>query len=130
MLGFSSIKQRKLIHYSYLQDLVQMPNAYARADGASYVVKWSGRTLAPDEVLPFVCRPDLDYPWKGSGIRVQLKDVTANLKQAAATKKSFMGSKYQPTIIVKVDADDEGFKPANQRSGCDLERRSDGVNER
>ena len=100
----------------YLQDLVPMPNAYARADGSSYVVEWNGRTFTPEEVLPFVIRPDLDYPWKGSGIRVQLKDVTANLKQAAATKKSFMGSKYQPTIIVKVDADDEGFKTADKRS--------------
>ena len=100
----------------YLQDLVPMPNAAARADGAGYVVDWNGRTFKADEVLAFICRPDLDYPWKGVGLRVQLKDVTTNLRQAAATKKSFMGSKFQPTLIVKVDAADRGFRDPESRS--------------
>lgn len=100
----------------YLKDLVPMPDAYATADGASYTVFWHGRVFAPDEVLSFVCRPDLDYPWKGSGIRVQLKDVTANLRQATATKKRFLSSKYQPSLVVKVSADDAGFRSAEKRS--------------
>lgn len=93
----------------YLDDLLPMPDAVAQADGDSYVVIWRGRTFAPDEVLHFVLHPDLVYPWRGTGYRVQLRDVAAGLKQAAATKKGFMSTKWKPSIIVRVDGIADGF---------------------
>lgn len=93
----------------YLDDLLPMPDAVAQADGDSYVVIWRGRTFSPDEVLHFVLHPDLAYPWRGTGYRVQLRDVAAGLKQAAATKKGFMSTKWKPSIIVRVDGIADGF---------------------
>ena len=40
---------------------------------------------------------------------MQLRDVAAGLKQAAATKKGFMSEKWKPSIIVRVDGIAEEF---------------------
>lgn len=85
-----------------LDDLVPMPDAVAVADGASYRVQWRGRTFAPDEVLHFVLRPSLTEPWRGTGYRVQLRDVAKNLRQANATKNAFMSQKWKPSVIIRV----------------------------
>lgn len=85
-----------------LDDLVPMPDAVAVADGASYRVQWHGRTFAPDEVLHFVLRPSLSEPWRGTGYRVQLRDVAKNLRQANATKNAFMSQKWKPSVIIRV----------------------------
>lgn len=95
----------------YLEDLVPMPGAYARGvnNNSSYVVCWQGREFRPDEVLHFRLQPDLQHPWLGRGIRVQLKDVLQNLRQSAATTNSFLSDKWKPSVIVKVDALAEEF---------------------
>lgn len=90
----------------YLEDLVPMPGAEAVSldGGLRYEVHWNGRVFQPNEVLHFVQRPDVLTPWKGRGIRLQLKDVLQNLKQSAATTNSFLSDKWKPSVIVKVDA--------------------------
>ena len=81
----------------------------------SYYVSIDGIHYSPDEVLHFVHNPDQYYPWKGKGFTVYLRDVANNLKQAAATEKGFMESKWKPSVIVKVDALTEEFSSMSGR---------------
>ena len=76
---------------------------------SDYNVFIDGRRYRPDDVLHFVYNPDPVYLWKGQGINVSLKDVANNLKQAEATKRGFLESKWKPSVIVKVDAMTEQF---------------------
>lgn len=91
----------------YLRELVPIPAAYTAfvPDGLwSYRVTIGGQEYKPDRVLHFVMNPGSFYPWKGDGYRMALIDVANNLRQAAATEKGFMSSKWKPSLIVKVDA--------------------------
>lgn len=89
-----------------LSELEPMPDAYAMSEdnGKTYYVIWQGQRYTSDSVLHFKRWPDPTQPWRGIGLRVSLRDVTANLRQAAATKKGFMSDKWKPSVIVKVDA--------------------------
>ena len=80
-----------------------------------YDVEINGGTYDPEEVLHFVENPGELYPWRGDGYKIQLKDVANNLKQAAATQKGFMESKWKPSLIIKVDADSEQFSNPTAR---------------
>lgn len=94
-----------------IRDLNPIPPALAAfiPDGWGYKVIIDGKEYSPDNVLHFVLNPDSYYPWMGTGYRVSLGDVANNLKQAAATQKGFMSSKWKPSIIVKVDALSDEF---------------------
>lgn len=103
----------------YLRDLKPIPSAMTAfiPEGMwDYKVMINGEEYDPDEVLHFVLNPGNYYPWKGQGLQVALKDVANNLKQAAATEKGFMQSKWKPSIIVKVDALTEEFSSPEGRS--------------
>lgn len=103
----------------YLQDLRPHPANMVSFNPLSYwdyQVMLSGTPYEPDEILHFVLNPDSTYPWKGDGYKVALTDVANNLKQAGATEKGFMESKWKPSIIVKVDAmTDEYSSPEGRR---------------
>ena len=71
---------------------------------SDYRVLIDGVSYQPDDVLHFVYNPDPMYLWKGQGVQISLRDVANNLKQAAATTKGFMESKWKPSVIVRVDA--------------------------
>lgn len=101
-----------------LRNLQPIAAAFASfiPDGFGYKVVISGREYDPDNVLHFVLNPGSYYPWLGEGYRVALSDVANNLKQAAATEKGFMSSKWKPSIIVKVDSlTDEFSSPEGRR---------------
>lgn len=75
----------------------------------SYVVRYRGQTFTPNEILHFSINPNPAAPWEGMGFRTILKDIAHNLRQAAATKKGFMESKWKPSVIVRVDGLSEEF---------------------
>lgn len=94
----------------YLRSLNPVPPGYVSflpETGYGYRIWINGISCSPETVLHFVLNPSVDYPWKGTGYRAALKDVAQNLKQAAATKKGFMESKWKPPVIVKVDSTSE-----------------------
>lgn len=82
---------------------------------SAYRVLIDGAPHEPESVLHFIHNPDRDYPWKGQGLRVVLRDIAANLRQAAETEKGFMASKWKPSVIVKVDALTEEFSSPEGR---------------
>lgn len=100
-----------------LADLVPIAPSCAtmQPDGYRYKAILNGVEYDPENVLHFVYGPDPETPWRGTGLRVALKDVASNLKQASATEKAFMSSEWKPSIIVKVDALTDEFASAEGR---------------
>lgn len=74
-----------------------------------YKVTIDGNEKNPENLLHFVFNPDKNQLWKGQGLTVSLRDLADTLKQASATTKAFMNSEYKPSLIIRVDADDEIF---------------------
>ena len=103
----------------YLDRLVPVPPSWVSflSDGLwDYFLRINGREYSPSDVLHFKLKPDDNQPWRGRGIRVALKDVADNLKQAADTEKGFMSSKWKPSLIVKVDGLVDEFSSPEGRS--------------
>ena len=95
-----------------LRALGPVPAMYASFYPSSlwnYRIAINGEPYDPETLLHFVLNPGRLYPWLGEGPRVIVSDVANNLKQATATEKGFMESKWKPSIIVKVDALTEEF---------------------
>lgn len=90
-----------------LEDLIPIaPSRVSlQADGGyGYCVRVDGQDYDPAQLLHFVFNPSPDAPWRGMGLRVALKDVAANLKQASVTKKGFLEDKWKPSVVIKVDS--------------------------
>lgn len=102
----------------YLQELRPVPPAFVSfiPEGSwGYHVNINGLEWDPGDVLHFVLNPGSFYPWLGDGFRIALADVANNLKQAAATEKGFMSSKWKPSLVVKVDALTDEFSSPKGR---------------
>lgn len=102
-----------------LRDLKPVPPAFTAFVPVGlwdYRVVIAGTEYAPDRILHFVLNPGNYYPWKGDGYHVALADVANNLKQASATEKGFMSSKWKPSIIVKVDSLTDEFSNKGGRA--------------
>lgn len=89
-----------------LRELVPIPPAYTAfiPDGLyGYRISIAGEEYDPAQLLHFAVNPGSLFPWLGMGFTMTLADVANNLKQAAATERGFMESKWKPSLIVKVD---------------------------
>lgn len=81
-----------------------------------YKVLIDGKERRPDDILHFVYNPDRDYPWKGQGVNISLREIVKNLAQAQTTQNAFMSSEWKPSIIVKVDSlTDEFASPEGRK---------------
>ncbi|MBT2723056.1 phage portal protein [Bacillus sp. ISL-46] len=86
---------------------LQMAGVTYKDDKDGYLIEHNNTIYKPEEVIHFVINPDPNYPYKGTGYRIALREITKNLQQATKTKNSFMSGKYMPNIIVKVDSNSE-----------------------
>jgi len=77
---------------------------FPEANG-EYTIGYRGQTFSPDEVLHFPWIPDDEYPWRGQGYAVMLKNTLGNILQAEATKTGYMKSKWKPSMIISIEAD-------------------------
>lgn len=90
----------------YLESLNLIPPSKISliGDWLGYEILVNGEYKDPNDYLHFVINPDPEKAWCGTGYRTTLKDVAQSLKQATATKKGFMESKWKPSVIVKVES--------------------------
>lgn len=88
-----------------IEDLIIIPpGQYSLIpDNYGYQIVIGNTTHDPENICHVVINPDPMYPWMGTGYRTTLKEVAKTLKQASKTKEGFMESKWNPSIIVKVD---------------------------
>lgn len=94
----------------YLQDLEPIEaSRVSIPESKTYEVRIDGIPYGRDEIMHFVYNPDPHCLWRGQGLQVPLMPIVNNLKQAAATEKAFLSSKWKPSVIVKVDALTEEF---------------------
>ena len=89
--------------------------SFEQAEKYNYRILIDGVTHRPEDMLHFVFNPDKDQLWKGTGVNVVLQDVAQILAQAKHSEKSFMESKWLPSIIVKVDALTDEFSSPEGR---------------
>lgn len=109
----------------YLRDLEVIPAERVSfmqdsVTGYGYKILIDGITYDPSDLLHFRLFPDKQFPWLGTGIKVSIKDVADNLKQASHTEKAFMASEYKPPIIVKIQGvGDELASPEGRKKIVD-----------
>lgn len=105
----------------YLKELEPISaNRVSISSGSQYEVRIDGIPYSRDEIMHFVDNPDPLCLWRGQGLKVALSSVANNLKQAAKTEKSFLSSKWKPSIIVKVDSlTDEFSSPSGRKKLLD-----------
>lgn len=85
-------------------------------DGDSYNIRYGGLMYKSENLIHIPINPDPERPWMGLGYRVALKEVVQNLRQATATKKGFMESKWKPSLVVRVDALADEFSGKDGRT--------------
>ncbi|MBR1540699.1 MAG: phage portal protein [Clostridia bacterium] len=97
-------------------DFFDMSQVTYNKSYTSYSINYKGKEYFPDEVLHFVLIPSERCPFVGKGYSKIAIDTINTLKQAGVTKKGFMGSKFMPNVIIKVDGTTEELSTEDGRN--------------
>lgn len=102
----------------YLAGLYPVPPSAVsitdRPETGGYVINIGGEPHDPAELIHIAINPDPARPWRGTGMRLYLRDAVQCLARASAVKGSLMEAP-SPSIIVKVDGlTDEYADPKGQ----------------
>ena len=100
----------------YLEWLRPLPPSQYQLveNGSSYIVRYNGKALHPDEVINLTYNPDPERPWKGQGVTVDVQEMVRCIRQANATKNALLESPA-PSVIVKVDGYTDELKTPEGR---------------
>lgn len=83
--------------------------------GSEYQILINEKEYSPSELLHFRYNTDPNNPYEGKGLTIPLKPILENLGQANKTRKAFMTSKYQPPLVISVDANTDDFMTKDGR---------------
>ena len=72
--------------------------------GSGYYLIVNGVRFEQSEILHFQINNKPPYSWLGHSYDRRLRAVIETLSQASETKRSFMESKWKPSLIIKADA--------------------------
>lgn len=95
--------------------LWDMDSIHIQEEKESYVLWYKGKKFYPDEVLHFVFNPDRKQPFIGLGFTKAVQETIRNLIQANTTKTGFLQSKWKPSMIISIDADNEELTDPQKR---------------
>lgn len=96
--------------------ILKISNVTFENAGEDYRIKYESTTFYPDELLHFVLNPDDDYPYRGQGYTMMIKNTIENLLQANATKTGFLKSKWKPSLIISINSDIEELQNPEKRN--------------
>lgn len=80
-----------------------------------YRVIIDGKKYDPDEVLHFRLNPDKNKSWLGTGLKFTARQVADSIKRASEMTNDYLTKQYKPSMIIKIDASDEGFASKDGR---------------
>lgn len=89
--------------------------SFSSIGSTEYKIYIDGIPHDPADVIHCVYNPDRYQLWRGQGFTASVREIANNLKQASATKKAFLSSKWKPSVIIKVDSTDELFNSKDKR---------------
>ena len=100
----------------YISNLQILHNCSYLQSGDSYVIHHAGKVYNPADVLHFVLNPDSNYPFRGVGLLPLVRKTIENIAQANATKTGFLKSKWKPSLIISISADNDDLQDASTRN--------------
>ena len=96
------------------------------ANGFKYQVKIGEKYIKPENLLHFVYNVNIEKPFEGRGLTVELRDVIKTLKSSSETRISYMTSDFRPSVIISVEgltdqfSDEEGKEEIKRKIGANI----------
>lgn len=96
------------------------------ANGFKYQVKIGEKHIKPENLLHFVYNVNIEKPFEGRGLTVELRDVMKTLKSSSETRIGYMTSDFRPSVIISVEgltdqfSDEEGKEEIKRKIGANI----------